>query len=128
MRQARALYLAPLGFVGVLVAVRTATTQNLPMPACPVHALTGLDCPGCGTTRAVAALARFDVASAFDHNALLIFVLVVAAAAWARAVRAKPSLFSGHPYAPRTLVVIAAVFTVLRNLPLPYVSFLAAGG
>lgn len=128
MRQIRALHLAPLGFVGLLIAVRASTSYNLPTPICPVHALTGLDCPGCGTTRALAALARFDVAAAFDHNALLLFALLFLAATWVRALRFKPWPFASHPHAPRSVFAIAAVFTLLRNLPLPYVSFLAAAG
>lgn len=40
-------------------------------PRCPFHALTGLDCPGCGSQRAVHALLHGDVVSAWHFNALL---------------------------------------------------------
>ena len=39
-------------------------------PVCPFHALTGVPCPGCGSTRAVLALFRGDVAAAFGFNPL----------------------------------------------------------
>jgi hypothetical protein len=45
------------------------------LPACPLKSLTGVPCPGCGTTRAALALAHFDFAAAFAVSPL-------AAAAW----------------------------------------------
>jgi len=45
------------------------------LPPCPLKSLTGLPCPGCGTTRAALALAELDVAAAFATSPL-------AAAAW----------------------------------------------
>jgi len=40
------------------------------LPACPVHTLTGLPCPSCGTTRAALALAAGDPLAAFAANPL----------------------------------------------------------
>ena len=40
-------------------------------PHCVFHALTGLQCPGCGTTRALHHLLHGDVAGAFRLNAML---------------------------------------------------------
>jgi hypothetical protein len=37
---------------------------------CPFHWLTGLDCPLCGLTRGLFALAKFQVADAVRFNAL----------------------------------------------------------
>ena len=42
---------------------------------CILHQLTGLDCPGCGMTRAVLALARLDIAAAFGYNAIWPIIL-----------------------------------------------------
>lgn len=50
---------------------------------CPWRAITGVDCPFCGTTRAAAALGRGDFVAALDHNALAVLILLPAAtAAW----------------------------------------------
>ena len=35
---------------------------------CPVHKLTGLQCPGCGGTRMLKSIMRFDIKSAFLFN------------------------------------------------------------
>lgn len=62
--------------------------------ACPFKSLTGIPCPGCGTTRAALALARLDVAGAFVHYPLpaLAWTLFLAGGLWAgwRAWRERP--------------------------------------
>jgi hypothetical protein len=40
------------------------------LPACPFHRITGVACPGCGTTRAVLALLRLDFAAGLAVNPL----------------------------------------------------------
>jgi hypothetical protein len=52
-------------------------------PACPIHALTGTLCPGCGGTRALHALLHGRVRAAFDFNPL---VTVAIAPAFAFAI------------------------------------------
>jgi hypothetical protein len=44
-------------------------------PICPFRALTGLACPGCGSTRAMHALVHGDLIAAFKFNPLLILAL-----------------------------------------------------
>ena len=44
-------------------------------PPCPFHTVTGCYCPGCGSTRALHALARGDFGAAFRWNALLTVTL-----------------------------------------------------
>lgn len=41
-------------------------------PECPFHYLTGLDCPGCGSQRALHYLLHFDIKEAFLRNPLLV--------------------------------------------------------
>ncbi|HEX7132947.1 MAG TPA: DUF2752 domain-containing protein [Iamia sp.] len=52
-------------------------------PGCPLRELTGLDCPGCGGTRALHALTHGDIGTALDHNALLTVLMPLALLAWA---------------------------------------------
>lgn len=39
-------------------------------PVCPIRALTGWRCPGCGTTHAIAALLAGHFADAWHYNAM----------------------------------------------------------
>ena len=93
------------------------------VPRCPVHAMTGLDCPGCGATRAVLALTRGDLSAAVGHNVLFVAALPLLALAWTAWYRSRRS---GHPW-PGWLrsraaliagVTLALAFAVVRNLPL----------
>lgn len=90
-------------------------------PACPFHALTGLNCPGCGLTRGFHALFQGDVLSALHFNALLpiyflfFFYLLVSLGL---------TFFSGRglefrwfsPGAIRAFLALALAFSVVRNL------------
>jgi hypothetical protein len=100
-------------------------------PSCPSRLVLGLDCPACGGLRGTHDLLHGDVAAALDHNLLLPLWLGVAAAAavlWLLplAGRRAPAV---RP--PRWLVIgagaLAVLFTVLRNLPVAGLEFLAAG-
>jgi hypothetical protein len=43
--------------------------------ACPVYQITGLECPGCGSQRAIHQLSRGEFIQAFSYNALLVVLL-----------------------------------------------------
>ena len=90
---------------------------------CPLYALTGLYCPGCGGLRGVNDLTNGHVGQAASSNLLLVlalpFVVVIFArwsyGAWTgREVRAVPAM----PRAVTTgLLLLAVAFTVARNVP-----------
>ena len=89
-------------------------------PACPFHALTGLFCPGCGSTRALHALLHGELAVAWSMNPLLMLLLPVLplmaarAAGWqsGRIARAVASLGDARPWA-----VLVVGYFILRNIP-----------
>ena len=104
---------------GVLAVVNPNTTH---VPLCPLKAVTGLDCPFCGSLRAVHSLTRFDVAGAASHN--LLFTVLAPALVVGWAIWLLRSL--GRPVLPRwqlpaatnvVFLVVAITFAVLRNLP-----------
>lgn len=77
---------AIFGGIGVIAAASAAVFRLdlLPFSVCFFKAFTGLPCPTCGGTRALACLAHLDVSSAFAMNPLVsagAFVI----AAWALA-------------------------------------------
>ena len=90
-------------------------------PVCMFHQLTGLYCPGCGGTRSAYALLHGNIALALKDNALFVIVL---AAAGARGIWFAAKTIWRQPvgnFVPVGVLwaalSIAAVFTVLRNLP-----------
>lgn len=100
-------------------------------PPCPSRTLFGLDCPGCGGLRGTHDLLHGDVAGALDHNLLLPVLLVAVAYG---AVLALAPLFGRtvRPLRPPRWAVVTgalvlAAFTVLRNLPVGGLEFLASG-
>ena len=61
--------LRSLGFLlGLMVLARVAMHFQLPLPGCPMRELSGVPCPFCGSTRAFAALAGFDLLGAVKLN------------------------------------------------------------
>jgi hypothetical protein len=112
-----AIGLAGAAYVGLLDPTKRAL-----FTPCPLRAITGIWCPGCGLTRGVHAFLNGHVAPSFGFN-LFAPVLVIGVAYWwiVNAARA----FTGHR-PPRlirnsraaTLMLLAAVvlFTVARNL------------
>jgi hypothetical protein len=59
---------AAVGLVGYV----TIWPKELRIP-CAFNHFTDLQCPGCGTTRALSALVQGDVATAFNFNQLIFF-------------------------------------------------------
>jgi hypothetical protein len=96
-------------------------------PTCPVKALTGLDCPGCGSLRALHDLAHGNVMGALGHNVLLVVwlpVVVLAGMRWATGRTLQAWLLARHTGWAAFAVVTC--WAVLRNLPFPFLAPLGA--
>jgi hypothetical protein len=119
---------AALAAACAYVAAVDPNTSTL-FPQCPLHAATGLDCPGCGATRATHALLHGDLTGALDHNALFVLALpliLLAMVNWflrAAGRDVRPIRWSNW----MTWVALVAVlgFFLVRNLP--GFSYLRAG-
>lgn len=89
---------------------------------CPFHAVTGLWCPGCGGTRAMADLVHLDVVAAIGHNVLAVVLAVALAVAWVSWVRRRwrgeglQRMVVLGPRASVAVMATMAVFMVVRNL------------
>lgn len=89
-------------------------------PICQFHQLTGLNCPGCGSTRALYALVHGKFRDALRDNAL--FVLILGAFAYRSAEFGLNKFFgraNGEFFPIKFLWIflfILFVFTILRNL------------
>jgi Protein of unknown function (DUF2752) len=117
---------APLAAAGLALAGWTYVALVDPniagrYPVCPLRALTGLDCPLCGGTRAAHALAHGDVVAAFDYNVLVTLAIPVAVVLWMRWAwqrwRGRPASFALNPRLAVALIGVLVAFMVIRNLP-----------
>lgn len=102
-----------LGVLGALAALVLSGSFR-----CPLHAVTGIPCPGCGLTRATWALARGEPGAAFALHPLVVPVLAwfaVVAALGARSLARGGTLVQGFdvPVARRAGYVLAGAAFVL---------------
>lgn len=63
------------GFLLISLAATTVVTRGSDlarvMPGCPIRAVTGLDCPSCGSVRCIDALMKGQLGTALDQNMLV---------------------------------------------------------
>lgn len=106
--------------IGALVFFFNPSTHGF-YPVCQFHRLTGLNCPGCGMTRALYALLHGDLPTALRDNALFVLALpaALARALWLAAKKSRGQAVPGFlPGKYLTILLfIALAFTILRNLP-----------
>lgn len=111
-----------LGSGAVLLLALRDPHESGSYGTCPLLALTGLPCAGCGGLRAVHDLTQGDVGAALASNALAVVIVLVGAVLWLRWTARRAA---GHDVAiveRSGLLVLAAtavlvVFGVLRWLP-----------
>jgi hypothetical protein len=90
-------------------------------PTCPFLAVTGWFCPGCGSLRALHALAHGDLRGALARNPLMVLTVPVLLGWWAawlvRCVRRVPKRWVAPAWSIWALLVLVLAFAVARNLP-----------
>lgn len=106
--------------VGTMVFLFDPATHRF-YPLCLFHALTGLNCPGCGMTRALYALLHGNIRLALKDNALFVLALT-AAAIWFtwfifRKLNHQPTTLNFSTKKMWALLAVALIFAVVRNLP-----------
>lgn len=116
---------AALRFVYLFDPAKTAL-----LPACPFYWAIGCYCPGCGTLRALHQLLRGHPLAALDLNPLMVLsVPLLAAYAAALARLELTGARSRQGPVPAWLVwallVFVLLYSVLRNLPIFPLTYLA---
>jgi len=104
------------------VLLRFPPTECSFYPQCPVYRLLHLECPGCGTTRALAALLHGHIMEALRLNALTTMMLVpgflYAAVCYRRYIGTASFRWPQIPSASIYATLAAAIlFMIFRNLP-----------
>lgn len=114
---AAAAALAAVLALCVLYAFDPAATSW--MPQCPSHWLTGYDCPGCGTLRAVHAILHGDIAAAWHYNAAVFFAVPLAialAVAPHTGPRSCLRRLADSRWTPWAVFAALVAWTLVRNL------------
>lgn len=112
---------AAVGYLGVVAAVDPFRPLAV---GCPIHAVTGGFCPGCGSTRAVHELLHGDVVGSLVCHPLVVPLVGLVAYLWvswiARRQGGRRWALSPTQLPAAVPVVLAVAFvalTVMRNVP-----------
>jgi len=97
------------------------------LPPCPLHALTGFFCPGCGSTRALYLLVHGRPFAALGENALAVTLLPVLIYEMVAALSRRLPVISTRlrPWAMWTILATVVLFGILRNVPVAPINSLA---
>lgn len=118
-RRPLAVLAGSTAFVAYVGAVDPNTAGHY--PTCPFLLVTGWYCPGCGSLRAVHALAHGDPVTALARNPLLVVSALALGWVWWGWLRRSASGASRQRVAPGWAVWgflgVVVVYWVLRNLP-----------
>lgn len=114
---------APLAIAAAaaFVVFRFPPEQYSFYPQCPIDRYFHLRCPGCGTTRALAALLRGHLMEALRLNPLTTFLMplagIYASLCYCRFVQSRsfhrPRVSSSAIYA---VLIVAVMFSIARNI------------
>lgn len=111
---------ATLVVVVTVIMIYTYLDPNMIwMPKCPVKMLTGYDCPGCGSQRALHAILNGDFIGAWNFNpALIVSIPIILILVLAQFKRERfPQFYRAtrHPFVPIFILVSIILWTVFRN-------------
>jgi hypothetical protein len=82
----RALFVLPLASAVFVVSAMWSPSDLPGFTLCPLRALTGYPCPGCGMTRAFCSIGHGELARAIGYNALSPLVFLAVLGVWAHAL------------------------------------------
>lgn len=110
--------LAALAVVGFVAYRFDPAGGGFPYPRCMFKLLTGWDCPGCGSTRALHALLHGRIADAWAANPAIFVAMPLIALCLAAESPRRPRLRHAiaSPAAAWALIATTLLWTLCRNL------------
>lgn len=131
--RARLAGFATVGVVAAAACIRVALVDPAHpghYPLCPFRWATSLDCPGCGTLRAAHQLLHGHPGAAADYNLFFVVAAPLLLVGWVVAVARAAGWQRPLPRVPASVLpaipVLVIAFWLVRNLPLPGCTWLAA--
>ena len=114
---------AGLTFIGLGALYRFSPERYPYYPQCPIFRYWHVYCPGCGATRALAALLHGRIAQALYYNPLAVVLLPLVAALFVKIYsdicRGRPAAWPElPPRAVKALLAAMFLFALLRNAAL----------
>ncbi len=114
--------LIALAILGLVLLYFSVAGKSKILPACVFKKITGLYCPGCGTTRAIYSLIHLDILTAVRCNILFLIYLplliytciLYCVNIYFNKKILKPIIFT--PIMCYIVLIIVIVFFILRNL------------
>ena len=113
--------LTTLLFVSAAAAISAIVKIKGGFIPCPFHLITGLNCPGCGNTRSLAALARFHFAESLSYNYAYPAEFIYIFAVYLRGTKSyvlngRVSLTPKHPAAEYVFLAFIIIWGIARNI------------
>lgn len=112
-----------LGLLLITVYSLLDPAQYSFFPNCPFLSLTGLECPGCGSQRAVHHLLNLQVSGAFRENPLLVLALPYVLLNFTFSIIERPSerirRWRNRLFGTQAILILLGLvisFWILRNL------------
>lgn len=117
-----AFYLGAVPALALCILLHFYPPQQLHLPPCLFHEITGLYCPGCGSARALHHLMNFEIIQAMQCNLFFVFLapflLYIFLQKLTESLGIKPlPMLTLTPQVGRTLAVLILLWWFLRNLP-----------
>lgn len=118
-----------MGGGAILLMLFLFNPAHVPIyPICLFHQLTGLNCPGCGSLRAMHQLLHGNISAALHYNALLVSSLPLFG--WVGFRLAKEHISGGPALVWRPIwvwlyVIVWIAFGIVRDLPVSSLAILS---
>lgn len=114
--------------VGVFVIAWIPPMENAWLPSCPFLKVTGLYCPGCGSTRASHFLLKGEFLKSLRYHPFILPLLPMMGLLFYRffyeSITEKEWHLPGLRFFSLALLILLLVFWILRNIPLVFFDLL----